>query len=333
MEKSGKTDRMGIFEKMLLIRRFEELCIETLPRHNRRIGSTYIGHEAAAAAVLQGATVDDFVFSTHRNHGYVLAKGIDPARALAEVFGREGGTNRGLGGPWHIADKSKGVLMTSAMLGGATGLGVGAAFAQKMNGNGSASFVHLGDGTLPEGIVYEAFNMAKVMKLPVLFVCENNPVKGGRGWGMLSFTALTDLPRAMGIPCEGPVDGGDADAVFAAATRALARIRAGQGPAFLQTDILAWPGARLSPPTLPYGRTDLKSAFGDKEIPDRSYAEWWKQDPILRSVRKLVGEKQATVEELLAVDREINARLEQALAYAEASPKPAAETALDNVFA
>jgi TPP-dependent pyruvate/acetoin dehydrogenase alpha subunit len=333
METPKKADRLGIFEKMLLIRRFEELCIETLPRHNRRIGSTYIGHEAAAAAVLQGATVDDFVFSTHRNHGYVLAKGIDPARALAEVFGREGGTNRGRGGPWHIADKSKGVLMTSAMLGGGTGLGVGAAFAQKMDGKGAASFVHLGDGTFPEGIVYEAFNMAKVMKLPVLFVCENNPVKGGRGWGMLSFAALTDLPRAMGIACEGPVDGGDADAVFAAATRALARIRAGEGPVFLQTDILAWPGAKLSPPALPYGRTDLNSAFEQKEFDDKKYGEWWKQDPVLRYVRALVGEKQATLDELLAVDRRIDGQLERALAYAEASPKPAAETALDNVFA
>jgi pyruvate dehydrogenase E1 component alpha subunit len=223
--------------------------------------------------------------------------------------------------------------MTSAMLGGAVGLGIGAAFAQKMNGNGAASFVHLGDGTFPEGIVYEAFNMAKVMKLPVLFVCENNPVKGGRGWGMLSFAALTDLPRAMGIPCEGPVDGGDADAVFAAATRALTRIRGGEGPAFLQADILAWPGAKLSPAALPYGPTDLKSAFEQKEFDDKNYGEWWKQDPILRYGRMLVGEKQATLDELLAVDREIHGRLEQALAYAEASPKPGAEAALDNVFA
>ena len=332
MEKPNRAQRLAIFEKMLLIRRFEELNIQIIPRLKRRTVTAYIGHEAAAAAVLQGATVDDLVFSTHRNHGYVLAKGVDPARALAEVFGREGGTNRGRGGPWHIADKSKGILATSAMLGGGTGLGVGAAYALKMKGNGSASIVHLGDGTLPEGIVYEAFNMAKVFKLPVLFVCENNQVEGGRGAGMLSFEALTDLPRAMGIHCEGPIDGGDADAVFAAATRALSRVRGGLGPVFLQTDILAWPGSRLSPPRLPYGPTDLNSAFAQKEFADQNYGAWWRQDPILRYVRKLVEDGQATLEHLLNLDREINGRLEQALAYAEASPKPAPETALDNVF-
>ena len=333
MEKPTGTRGLAIFEKMLLIRRFEELNIQILPRLKRRTATVYIGHEATAAAVLHDTTVDDLVFSTHRNHGYVLAKGVDPARALAEVFGREGGTNRGRGGPWHISDKSKGVLATSAMLGGGTGLGVGAAYALKMKGNGAASIVHLGDGTLPEGIVYEAFNIAKVFKLPVLFVCENNPIEGGRGEGMLSFEALTDLPRAMRIHCEGPIDGGDADAVSAAATRAFSQIRGGLGPVFLQTDIMAWPGGRLSPPRLPYGPTDLNSAFEQKEFDDPKYGAWWKQDPILRFVRALVAGGRATLEQLLDLDRKIDSRLGQALAYAEASPKPAAETALDNVFA
>ena len=333
METPSGIGRLAIFEKMLLIRRFEELNIRILPRLNRRTVTSYIGHEATAAAVLEGTTDDDLVFSTHRNHGYVLAKGVDPGRALAEIFGRENGTNRGRGGPWHISDKSKGVLATSAMLGGGTGLGVGAAYALKMKGNGSASVVHLGDGTLPEGIVYEAFNLAQVFKLPVLFVCENNPVEGGRGEGMLSFAALTDLPRAMGIQCEGPIDGGDADAVSAAATRAFHRVRGGLGPVFLQTDIMAWPGGRLSPPRLPYGPTDLNSAFERKEFDDPKYGAWWKQDPVLRSVRTLVGDGEATLERLLDLDRKIDSRLEQALAYAEAGPKPAAETALDNVFA
>lgn len=331
MERPNRTRRLAVFEKMLLIRRFEELNIQIIPRLNRRTVTVYIGHEATASAVLQGATVDDLVFSTHRNHGYVLAKGVDPGRALAEIFGREHGTNRGRGGPWHIADKSKGILATSAMLGGGTGLGVGAAYALKMKGNGSASFVHLGDGTLTEGIVYEAFNMAQVFKLPVFFVCENNPVKGGRA-GLLSFETLTSLPRALGIHCEGPIDGGDADAVFAAATRALTRVRGGLGPVFLQTNIMAWPGSRLSPPRLPYGPTDLNSAFEQKEFSDQNYSAWWRQDPVLRYVRMLVEDGQATLEHLLNLDREINSRLDKALAYAESSPKPAAETALDNVF-
>ena len=163
--------RLALFETMLLIRRFEELTIRIWPRHSY-IGQQhlYIGHEATAAAVGMAMRRSDLVQTTHRNHGYVLARGVDPGRALAEVLGRSGGTNRGRGGPWHIADKSKGILSTSAMVGGSVALAVGTGYGLKMRRRNEVSVAHFGDGTFPEGITYEAFNLASVFSLPVLFV-------------------------------------------------------------------------------------------------------------------------------------------------------------------
>jgi pyruvate dehydrogenase E1 component alpha subunit len=332
MAKPTAKQRLALFETMLLIRRFEELNVHIWPKH-KYMGQQhlYIGHEATATGVGQAMGKNDLIFTTHRNHGYVLARGVDPSRALAEILGREDGTNKGRGGPWHIADKSKGVLATSAMLGGGAGLGVGAAYGLKKKRNKGIAVVHMGDGTFPEGIAYESFNMAAVFGLPVLFVCENNAVEGGRG-GLVSLKRWMDLPRALNIPCEGPVDGGDPDAVFAAASKVLDRIRKKGGPAFLQTNIEAWPGSHMSPPGFPTGVTDLALALNPKAIKGK-HADWSKQDPVLRYTRTLIKAKVATLQSLQAIDAKIAKRMEQALAFAEGSPYPRAETAADYLFA
>lgn len=330
--KPSAKQRLTLFETMLLIRRFEELNVQIWPKY-RYMGlqHLYIGHEATASGVGNAMGKGDLVFTTHRNHGYVLARDVDPGRALAEVLGREGGTNRGRGGPWHISDKSKGILSTSAMLGGGAGLGIGAAYGLKKRRAKAVSVVHMGDGTLPEGIAYESFNMASVFSLPVLFLFENNAIEGGRG-GMVAMKRWQDLPATLQIHCEGPVDGGDPDAVFAATTKSLARIRAGRGPVFLQCNIEAWPGSHMSPPTLPTGVTDLNLALTPQKITGK-HAAWGRQDPLLRYARTIIKAKQASLQDLLAIDRRVAKRLEAALAYAEGSPFPSADGALDYVYA
>lgn len=323
--------RLRLFERMLLIRRFEELNIEIWPRHSY-MGRQhlYIGHEAIAAAVGLATRRSDIVNTTHRNHGYVLARGVDPGKALAEILGREGGTNRGRGGPWHISDRSHGFLTTSAQLGGGLGLGVGAAFGLKGKRSKAASVVHCGDGTMPEGLVYECFNMASVLSLPVLFVCENNAIPE-RG-GLLAVKAWDDVPRALSIHCEPPVDGSDAGAVYALVAKSLARIRRTGKPVFIQPNVKAWPGSHKAVPEYTTGVTDLAVAW-DRSRNKGPNAAWNRTDPILRMARVILGAKQATAEDLLAVDARIGKRLGRALAYAEASPFPKPRSALEGVFA
>jgi TPP-dependent pyruvate/acetoin dehydrogenase alpha subunit len=332
MAKPTAKQRLALFETMLLIRRFEELNVHIWPKH-KYMGQQhlYIGHEATASGVGHAMGKNDLIFSTHRNHGYVLARGVDPGRALAEVLGREGGTNKGRGGPWHIADASKGALQTSAMLGGGAGIGVGAAYGLKKKRGKGVAVVHMGDGTFPEGIAYESFNMAAVFGLPVLFLCENNAIEGGRG-GMVSLNKWMDLPRALNIHCEGPVDGGDPDAVFAATSKILDRIRKKGGPGFLQTNIEAWPGSHMSPPGFPTGVTDLTLAMNPKKISGK-HADWIRQDPVLRYAKALIRSKASTLDKLQKIDAAVDKRLKGALDYAESSPFPDPSTALDYVFA
>lgn len=322
---------LALFERMLLIRRFEELNIEIWPKHRYMGGQhLYIGHEGVAAAVGLAMKKGDICNTTHRNHGYVLARGVDPGKALAEILGREGGTNKGRGGPWHIADASHGLLTTSGQLGGCVGLGVGAGFGLKWKRSKPVSVIHFGDGTMPEGITYESFNLASVFDLPVLFVCENN-AHPGRG-GLVAVKGWHDVPQALSIRCEPPVDGNDAVAVYDLVTRSLARIRRTGKPVFIQPNVKSWPGALTSVPEFTTGVTDLAMAWDAKRIKGK-YAAWNRGDPIIRLARTLLRQRKASRDDLLRIDAKIGRRMTAALAYAEASPFPKPRTAGDGVFA
>jgi pyruvate dehydrogenase E1 component alpha subunit len=318
---------------MLRIRRFEELIIEIYPQHTY-IGRQhlYIGHEATAAGVALAMNSEDLIFTTHRCHGYVIARDVDLGQALAEVMGREGGTNRGRGGPWHIADQAKGIPMTSAQLGGGAGLGVGAAFGYKRMKKAGVSVVHMGDGTFPEGIAYEALNMASVFALPVLFVCENNAVEGQRG-GLLAVKSWDAIPRALSIHCEPPIDGRDVEAVHECAVNALTRIREKAGPVFMQCDLAVWPGSHLLRPAMLTGITNLKAA-SNPELLTGDHSGWSRDDdPVLRTARSLLKSQLVTEDDLAAIDRRVGEAMAKAKAYAEESPFPDVATVTDDVFA
>jgi pyruvate dehydrogenase E1 component alpha subunit len=323
--------RRALFERMLLIRRFEELNIEIWPRH-RYMGRQhlYIGHEGIAGSVGLAMKRGDICNSTHRNHGYVLARGMDPGKVLAEILGRVGGTNKGRGGPWHISDKAHGFLTTSAQLGGGLGLGVGAGFGLKWKRTKPVSVVHCGDGTMPEGLVYEAFNMASVYALPVLFVCENNaiPERGGQ----LAVKSWGAVPRALSIHCEPPVNGNDPWAVYTLVAKSLARIRRTGKPVFIQPNVKSWPGAHKAVPEYSTGVTDLAMAWDAKRLKGPQ-AAWNRTDPIIQMARTILRGRYGTRDDLLKIDAKIAKRLAAALKYAEASPYPKPKSALDGVFA
>lgn len=330
---AGTGQKIALLERMLMMRRFEEEVLR-VARDHPYVGRQHlhIGHEAAGAAVAAALTPEDLLHTTHRNHGYLIARGADPGRALAEIMGRKDGLNGGRGGPWHLCDRKAGFQSTSAMVGGSVGLAIGAAFGLKKQGKKAIGIAHFGDGTLDEGICFESFNLASILSLPVLFMCENNAKEGQRPSSMLAAKALRDLPDALQIRTV-VVDGRDADAMTAAAAEAVASIRAGKGPVFLQAQLERWPGSHQIKPEFPTGVTDLSLAWEEDRI-DGKHADWTRDhDGIRLFVKKLLVEKAASRDDILALDTKVKARIDAARAFAEKSPFPDAATAAQGVFA
>jgi pyruvate dehydrogenase E1 component alpha subunit len=328
-----RDQRLEQFRRMLRMRRFEEMVIRLAQAH-AYVGRQHlhIGHEATGAAVALAMQPGDKIHTTHRNHGYLIACGADPGRAFAEILGRRDGLNGGKGGSWHLCDAQAGFQSTSAMVGGSIALAVGAAFGLKLAGAGRIAVAHFGDGTLDEGVAYESLNLASVLELPVLFVCENNSKAGQRPSSMLAAARLRDVPLALQIHTE-LVDGADAAATLAVFAQAAARVRASGKPVFVEATLERWPGSHQVKAEFPTGVTDLALAFDPGRIAG-THAEWIRRfDPVLRAARRLVEEGTATRADVDATDAETQRLMQEARAFAEASPYPHAAAAFERVFA
>jgi TPP-dependent pyruvate/acetoin dehydrogenase alpha subunit len=331
--------RRAMFETMVLMRRFEEAVAAMSKEHPFGHFHLYIGQEATGAAVLAAMGDDDLALTTHRNHGHVVGRGADPARALAEILGRRDGLSGGRGGTLHLTDRTHGFLSTSAVVGGVIGLATGAAHALKRQGNGNISVAFFGDGAMEEGIAFEAFNMAALWNLPVLFVCENNTrgalasAEGGFSSSTMAIDDLADIPGALGIR-SAVVDGADADAVFAAAAGLMEELRLGAGPAFIEARTERWPGSRpIWPDIASTGITDLEVAWEPARAAGE-FAGWVRDhDPVLRFAARLAGDGVLGRDQILAIDGDISGRLRAAMDFAAASPWPDAESALAGTFA
>ena len=186
---------LSIFERMLMIRHFEEAVIQ-LYKQGRFVSHyhIYIGQEATGGAVLEALGEKDLICTTHRNHGHVIGRGCDPNRAMAEILGRATGFNGGRSGTLHISDPSRGFLSTSAIVGGCAGLATGAGYGIKVKREPHVAVGFFGDGSLEEGLVIECFNIAALWKLPVVYVCENNSpgAMGPQQGGYPTATTATD---------------------------------------------------------------------------------------------------------------------------------------------
>ena len=333
MTRATREIRITQFEMMLRMRRFEETVIRLAQSHEY-IGRQHlhIGHEATGSSVALSMQRGDRIHTTHRNHGYVIACGADPGRALAEILGRSDGLNGGKGGSWHLCDASNGMQSTSAMVGGSIALATGAAYGLKLAGEGGISIAHFGDGTLDEGVCYESLNLASIFELPVLFVCENNSKAGQRPSSMLAAGKLRDIPEALQIHSM-IVDGADANATLTTFAMAADRIRATGKPVFVECSLERWPGSHQVKAAFPTGVTDLALAFEEEKIAGR-HADWIKRfDPILRTARSMVESGIATRVELSAIDARVCEQMEDARAFAEASPFPQVSSAFAGVFA
>jgi len=330
--------RLSIFQRMLMIRHFEEAVIE-LFKQGRFVSHyhIYIGQEATGGAVLEALGENDLICTTHRNHGHIIGRGCDPNRAMAEILGRATGFNGGRGGTLHISDPAHGFLSTSAVVGGCSGLATGAAYGLKVRRQPHVAVGFFGDGALEEGLVIESFNIAALWKLPVVYVCENNsagaagPQQGGYPTAITATDSFTRLPAAYGINCV-KVDGTDMSAVHAAATDAIHRCRNGGGPVFIEAFTVRWPGSSPLWPELATA-TDLPSAWDATRIAG-PHADWLRgHDPLLRAARELAAAGHATADELLARDKDARVRIAAATKFAIDSPMPRPETVGDHVFA
>lgn len=326
-----------LLERMLMMRRFEETVAATAEDHFFGHYHLYIGQEATGAAVIEALGTDDLILTTHRNHGHIIGRGADPGPTLAEILGRADGFNGGRGGTLHLTSRDQGFLSTSAVVGGGIGLAVGAGYALKRAAGTAISVAFFGDGALEEGTAYESLNLASLWSLPVLFVCENNSL-GAPGASAGEYPSsvnaakdLIDIPRSVGIAAQS-VDGADAGAVYAIAAAAVAAIRAGQGPAFIEAKTVRWPGSRPIWPELATGITNLAAAT-DGALISGQHAAWINEhDPVLARVRCLIEDNILLPAEIDEIDRRVIGTMEAAKSMALASPLPEPESALEGVF-
>jgi pyruvate dehydrogenase E1 component alpha subunit len=322
---------------MVRVRRFEEALVRLSATHDFGHFHVAIGQEATAAAALGLLRGGDVSYTTHRNHGHLIARGVDPRRMLAEIFGRATGTNRGKSGTLHLASAAHGFPTTSASVGGCLPLAVGSAFAFRELGLDHVSVCLFGDGALEEGAWHEAANIAALRRLPVVFLCENNAFEGegqkatGYHESSLAVRNLTDLAKPFGIPATA-VDGADAGAVQAGMAEAIDRARRGDGPTFIEAQTVRWPGNRMQWPQMTTGETDLRLAWDDDLIPSAHQAWFGEHDCLLRYVRELIatGVGRHTV---LEMDGEAQAEMAAAITFADESPWPAVDEAFEDVYA
>jgi len=316
MSPVGAASSASLYRTVRLIRRFEERAME-LVNSGDIVGGIhpYLGQEAIAAGVCAALDGADIITSTHRGHGHVLAKGVDPGRLLAELAGRSTGLNRGRGGSMHAADFSLGIYGANAIVGAAGAIATGAVWALRRQGGDQLGVSFFGDGAVNEGALLEAFNLASLWKVPVLFVCENNGYATTMPVAEAVAGSILGRAEAFGIPAYS-VDGQDAEAVLALAQQAVRIARAGPGPVLIECHTFRFDAHHTFELRV---RTDYRGA--DEVARGRS------RDPVLIAGARLADAERA------GIDAEVESTLAAAVAFALASPHPDPAGALDYLYA
>ena len=307
---ASKEDLLRFYREMVLIRRFEERAGQLYGMG--LIGGfchLYIGQEAVAVGVQESVRQGhDKIITGYRDHGHMLAAGMDPKEVMAELTGRIGGSSRGKGGSMHMFDVPTGFYGGHGIVGAQESLGTGLAFAGKYRGDDSVAFVYFGDGASNQGQVYESFNMAQLWKLPAIYIIENNQYAMGTSIERSSSTTqLSQRGASFGIPGE-QVDGMDVLAVRDAVKKAVERARAGEGPYILEVKTYRYRGHSMSDP----------AKYRTKEEVDEVKKT---RDPI-DHIKTLLAAANATEDELKAIDNEIKAIVAEAVQFAQESPEP-----------
>jgi pyruvate dehydrogenase E1 component alpha subunit len=305
----SKDELLTYYREMVLIRRFEERAGQLYGMG--LIGGfchLYIGQEAVAVGMEAASKDGDQVITGYRDHGHMLAAGMDPKEVMAELTGRSGGSSKGKGGSMHMFDIATGFYGGHGIVGAQVSLGTGLAFNDFYRQNGNVSFTYFGDGAANQGQVYESFNMAQLWKLPVVYVIENNEYAMGTSLARASATTeLYQRGASFGIPGE-QVDGMDVFAVKDAAERAAEHARSGKGPYILEMKTYRYRGHSMSDP----------AKYRSKEEVDEVKT---KRDPI-EHVKTMLQQAGVAEDEIKAIDAEVKAIVLEAVEFAQTSPEP-----------
>lgn len=309
-----------LLRKMYLIRAFEDQA-EQLYAQGKIHGTMHlsIGMEASAVGAVAALRPDDFILSTHRGHGHCIAKGADLNRMMAEFMGKEAGYCRGRGGSMHIADVQGGNLGANGVVAGGIPIAVGVGMSQKMQRTGRVVLCFFGDGAANSGPFHEALNMAAIWTLPVIFVCENNQYAMSYSvQKAFAIQHISERAAGYGMPGE-TVDGNDLEAVYDAASRAVARARGGQGSTLIENVTYRWRG---------HSKSDANRYRSKEEI-----EAWKKRDPIARFRQRLAESGALSEAEAEAIRQDAYVAIAAAVAFADASPEPDVATLEEGVYA
>jgi pyruvate dehydrogenase E1 component alpha subunit len=297
------------YRQMKTIREFEErLHVEIQTGEIPGFTHLYAGQEAVAVGVCEPLTERDYIVSTHRGHGHCIAKGCDVVGMMKEIYGRRDGLCHGKGGSMHIADVTKGMLGANAIVGGGPPLAVGAAIACRNRRDGSVSVAFGGDGSCNQGTVFEAMNLAVVLKVPTIFVFENNGYSEHTGVDYaVGSKDIAARARAFGMPAE-RCDGSDFHVVHAAMQRALAHARAGHGPYSIEATTTRFYGHFEGDPQLYRAKDEVKTQRDSMDC--------------LKRFRAAAPAHGLAIAELDAIDAEVLMLIERAVTDAKAAPPP-----------
>ncbi len=318
---TSKEDLLTFYREMLLIRRFEEKSGQLYGMG--LIGGfchLYIGQEAVVVGLEAAAIEGDKRVTSYRDHGHMLACGMDPKGVMAELTGREGGYSRGKGGSMHMFSTEKHFYGGHGIVGAQVPIGTGLAFADKYLENGGVTFAYFGDGAANQGQVYESFNMASLWELPVVYVIENNQYAMGTSLQRASSTPdIYTRGAAFGIKGEA-VDGMDVLAVRDAGLRATEHCRSGKGPYILEMKTYRYRGHSMSDPAKYRTREEVQKIREERDA--------------IEHVRELLLQgKHASEDELKAIDKEIKAVVNEAAEFAKESPEPALDELWTDIYA
>jgi pyruvate dehydrogenase E1 component alpha subunit len=318
--KFTKETYLGWYESMLLMRRFEEKAAQLYGQQKiKGFCHLYIGQEALVAGTMSALNKDDRHITAYRDHAHAIACGMTPREVMAELYGKVTGCSKGKGGSMHMFSKEHNFFGGHGIVGGQIPLGAGIAFADQYLGGKQVTVAYMGDGAVRQGALHEAFNMAMLWKLPVIFVCENNGY--AMGTSVERTTNMLDIYKiglGYDMPCAA-VDGMQCETVHEAMAEAADRARKGDGPTFLEIRTYRYRGHSMSDP----------AKYRTKE----EVEDYKKKDPIEMVKASILKNKFADDKWLDEVEARIEAEVADAVDFAENSPYPEASAIYDDVYA
>ncbi len=317
-----RDDLLPLYRQMLLIRRFEERSAEMYAL--AKIAGflhLYIGEEAIAVGAIAAIRADDYVISAYRDHGHCLAKGSDPRHVMAELFGKATGLCKGKGGSMHLVDAKRNFMGGYAIVGGHLPLATGLAFAVTYQTRDHVVLCFFGEGAVPSGQAHEAFNLAALWKLPVIFVCENNRYAMGTPItrGLALFSDLTDKARAHGIQAE-TVDGMDVLAVRALMQTVVNKVRTDPQPYFVEAVTYRFMGHSMADPAHGHYRTK-------EEVEEER-----KKDPLVLLRQTMMQQGLGTEADFKRLEQEVGEIVAAAVKFADESPFPDRSALVEDVY-